>query len=328
MKNIFLIGTEHQLFQVEMAVEHFMLDMSDVVLVIERTPGNVSFVEKMRKSVKYIHVIIFESWVFKDLFLKRYKHRNFIKFCNNIKTGEITFFASHYSTDSTLLFNAIAKPCKYYLMDEGNASFLVQELRRNKSIAEDIKLTIKSLLYGVRIRMPYAITYFTKFDLIMPQADSKEMYFIERKQNPLSELIKNEVSFIGSSIVELDMIEEADYLEFLNWVRSQHIESHFKYYPHRKESADKLDKIREIGFEIAYTELPFEAYFATQKTFSENLCSFQTTGVLNNISDSNQNLPRLIMYKFDNKFLKKHKAVYENISTVMKNNKLIDFVEI
>jgi hypothetical protein len=330
MTNIFLIGAEHQLFQVDIAISHFRIEKKSIILIIEKVSNNHKFIDKVNNSNVYGEVIIFESWTFKDLFRNPYKHQFFINLCLSFVNKEIFFFASHYDSDSTLLFNSIVKPSKYFLMDEGTASFSVQIQRNSFEFRTKLKVFIKSLFYKKQISLPKELMYFTKFELDLPKNDQKVIYKVEKNNNPLTLLNQEELIFIGSSIVEMKMIEEIAYINCLAKVVVENKEkiSKFYYYPHRKECVEKLDKIIKLGFEIRYLEEPFEPFFNKQIEISSIICSFYTTSVIYNIAASNNKFPKLIIYKFDNSLLKTDRLVYENIYKAMKTNKLINFSDI
>ncbi|GEM_PF-1774336 len=330
MKNIFLIGAEHQLFQVDIAISHFRIDKESVILIIEKVSNNHNFIDKVINTNDYGEVIIFESWTFKDLFINPSKHQLFINLCKRFVNKKIFFFASHYDSDSTLLFNSIVKPSKYFLMDEGTASFSVQIQRNSFDFITKNKNFVKSLFYKRGIKLPKELMYFTKFELDLPKNDQKIVYKVEKDKNPLTLLNQGELIFIGSSIVEVEMIEEIAYINLLAKVVYENKEeiSKFYYYPHRKECNQKLDKIIKLGFEIKFLDEPFEPFFNKQIEISSIICSFYTTSVVYNIAESNIILPKLIIYKFDNSLLKTDRLIYENIYKVINTNKLINFSDI
>lgn len=330
MTYIFLIGAEHQLFQVDIAISHFKIEKKSIILIIEKVSNNHKFIGKVCNSDVYGEVIIFESWTFKDLFKNPRKHQFFINLCLRFANQKIFFLASHYDSDSTLLFNSIVKPSKYFLMDEGTASFSVQIQRNSFEFKSKLKVFVKSLFYKKEISLPKELMYFTKFELNLPKNDKKVVYKVEKNNNPLTLLNQEELIFIGSSIVELKMIEEAAYINCLAKVVVENKKkiSKFYYYPHRKECVEKLNKIIKLGFEIKYLDEPFEPFFSKQIEISSIICSFYTTSVIYNIAESNIKLPKLIIFKFDSNLLKTHRLVYENIYKTIKTNKLINCFDI
>ena len=329
MSHIFLVCAEHHLFQVRYAIDHFKLDKKDVVLIIEDTDLNHSIVNKIANSSEFENFIVFESWVFKDLILNRKRVNAFIEICQkvNISYPHIHFFASHYDTDSTLLFLSLVKPSKFYLLDEGSASFSVND-KRNKNVHDSIPYLIKSLLYKVKIGIPKSLIYFTKYDFHQLKNDTIEKYSLKKKNNPLKVLIPSETVFLGSSVSDIGFMNEDVYLGFLKKIHAGHSEKTLYYYPHRKENKTKLLNIQKIGFTIVKLDCPFEDMFEEAERFAGKICSFHCSTVLDNISGLNQNLPQLIIYKFDANYLLQDAQIYETIFKYMKENKDLSIIDL
>jgi hypothetical protein len=326
MINIFLIGAEHQLFQVEYAISHFNIKKSDSFLILENIGSNSEFINKISLSKNYASILVFDSWTFKDLFFNPNKHLDFIKLCHPFENNNVRFFASHYDSDSTHLFFAIVKPIQYYLLDEGTASFSVLRKRQSFNLKIFFKNIIKSFLYLRIIKIPKEIIYFTKFDLEVSKKDRKIIYLENVIDNALSIFHDNEVAFLGTSVVEVGLMDEAHYLFFLNKIVSMDIENRlYFYYAHRKECQIKLNKIEMLGFKIVKLDEPFEIFFSNRTSFSGTICSFFTTNVIFNIASCYKKLPKLVVYKFDGNFLIKDIEIFENIFEFMKKNNLIQF---
>jgi hypothetical protein len=329
LKFVFLISTEHQLFQVKTAIAHFKLNIEKVVLLILAI-DNDNFAKKMTGNKQYGEVIVFQNWVFKDLFLNRSKCKLFIAFCEDLKRNNKVdiFFTSHYDSDPDLLFLSIVNPPQYYLMDEGTASFSVVNSRNKLVYRKKIEIFIKSILYNKAFSLPQKITYFTQYNLNKKEQDVLEKYQVDKIDNPLIKLLESESIFIGTSIVELNMIKESDYLVLLQKVYDNIKQTKCYYYPHRKESITKLRLIEQMGFIIKKIDEPFETMFAKQQEFPALCCSFFTTGVLYNIAKSNEKIPELKVYKFDVTLLLLHSKVYEQIYTEMQTSYSLKFIKI
>ena len=326
---VFLISTEHQLFQVKIAIEHFKLNTGQIVLIILAVE-NDNFAEKMTGNKQYGEVVVFQNWVFKDIFFNRSKCKLFIAFCEGLKSNDKVdvFFTSHYDSDPDLLFLSIVNPPQYYLMDEGTASFSVVNSRNKFVYRKKIEIFIKSILYNKAFSLPQKITYFTQYNLNKKHQDALEEYQVDKISNPLIKLLESESVFIGTSIVELNMIKESDYLVLLQKVYDDIKHTKCYYYPHRKESIEKLRLIEQMGFIIKKIDEPFETMFAKQQEFPALCCSFFTTGVLYNIAKSNDTIPELKIYKFDLTLLLIHNEVYEQIFTEMQTNYRLKFIKI
>ncbi len=100
--HVFLIGTEHQYFQVEEAIRHFNLNINICILIFEDTKKEYTFISKINENKKFNKIFIFNTWAFKDVILNNRNSRYFIEICNKIKSMpvDIHFYASDY--DKTL----------------------------------------------------------------------------------------------------------------------------------------------------------------------------------------------------------------------------------
>jgi len=327
MKYIFSIGTEHQLFQVDIAIKHFNISVSEVVLAVENNHKSNGFIDEIQKSPDYGQVIVFESWTFRDIIKNPAKHNAFTTWCSSLDGADISFFYSHYSDDSTLLFLSKVRPSKSYLMDEGTASFRVVMQRRENSFKLKMKLALKSLLYGQYLKILPSITYFTQFDIDLPKEDGKELYRPEKKINEPLAIIDGELIYLGTSITELGIIDENIYLGFMRKIVTDNRGriSRFYYYSHRKESKSKLDKIVLMGFEIVELDEPFEKFFLKQKSIATLICSLSTTNILYNLVNTAVCHPDLLMYKINHDLLDNSKIIYDDIfaATTQKTKEIV-----
>jgi hypothetical protein len=333
MKYIFLIATEHHLFQVVAAKKHFSLSKENSILLVMNVGDIPKFIDRVRGETNFSEVHIFDSWIFKDLLFRRKAQQEFIKYCKSLKNKnqDYTFFFSQYESDPDLLFLSIVQPKTQYLMDEGSASFTVVHNRskENFQFTKTIKLALKSILYFNKISHSKNVTFFSKYDLQIKTSDRLEKYKIGKLKNPYKLPIKTEAAFLGTSISDIGMVEEEVYLSYLKTIFNKNADKElFYYYPHRKERSEKLKKIEAVGFVIKDIGIPFETFFEKQTACPELICSFFTTGVLDNISKSNAHIPRLKVYKFNTHLLAFDKEVYNSIYKEMSKNKDLCFEEI
>ncbi|TKC05270.1 hypothetical protein [Pedobacter frigoris] len=329
MKNyVFLIGAQHQLFQVYEAIRKYSVDSSQVTVVIEDT-GDQRVVKRAQDEEKFGEVIVFENWVFKDILLNPNKHLSYIKYCKSLRpiSTDILFFASHYDSDNTLLFLSIVNPALFYLMDEGTASFTVSSMRAKKD-NRGLLFLIKSLLYRHRIKLSKGLIYFTKYQFEIQKYDQVDFYLQEKFDNPLETLVDHEFIFLGSSIVEVGLLKEEDYLSFLAQIFLINCDKKVLYYPHRKESEEKLAKVKDIGFVIVKIDLPFEEEYQRMKRCPATIGSFFFTTVLDNISRTNKKNPELVIYHFNIELLSEDKEVYYKILAHLYTNKYLKILEV
>ena len=327
MKYIFLIGTEHQLLQVDYAIKHFKILPEDVVLLIQEININDKLYCRIKSISRYGTIHWFKNWKFIDLIYLNKKHNDFIEICNKLKSQyyHINFFTSHYSDDSTLLLYKILKPLNFYLMDEGTSNYLVVQKRNSISLFFKTKTFIKFFIYKTFLKIPTNIIYFTRFNFCPGVNDQKVEYIVEKIQNN-TEFNTQQFGFLGSSVVELKMMDEKYYLFYLEKIACLNSNKQLLYFKHRKEDSLKLSKIKLIGFQIIDLNIPFEKYFSSQTCMPRILSSFYTTSVLVNISENFARIPKLEINVFPLNRLKKQRLVYTNILTYLKKDKNINII--
>lgn len=325
---VFLIAASHQLFQVDEAIKKFKIRPSDLTLLIEDM-GDEELIKQATSNSEFGEVLAFNNWVVKDVLTNPNKHKAYTNYCNSIKVKakQISFFASHYDSDNTLLFLSIVKPREFYLMDEGTASFTVSEMRSKKD-SRVFQFFIKSALYLQKISLPKQITYFTKYNFKKLAIDKTEFYKQDLIANPLEDLMIDECIFLGTSISEVKLITEDNYLMLMQKVSLLNAGKKIYYYPHRKESAEKLEKIKSLGFIMVKQDQPFELAFRNFTKCPATICSFFCTTVLDNISTTNTLLPELVIYTFDINLLLFDQNVYQNIANHLKTNVHLKSLEI
>ena len=79
-----------------------------------------------------------------------------------------------------------------------------------------------------------------------------------------------------------------------------------------------------MGFEIIKNDQPFEKLYAALENVPHVIASVYTSAVLDNLSARYNNLPDLVLYKFDDGLLLKNRDVYADIfNHLMLNDSLI-----
>lgn len=330
-KYVYIIGAEHQFSQVLASIEHFKISNDDIVLFIEESNDKNEFTQQIIKEYDFHKVFSFLNWNFIDLLKRKSRIHEFIKLCKN-EIGSINepidFFVSHYSDDSTLLFLSLFNFRKFFLMDEGTASFTVVLLRQKKEINLKLKLLIKSALYGIKMTRPKSITYFTRFNLKINKKDNLEIYSVKKIANSFTSFNNKQVHFLGSSVVELNIMTEKNYIEYLKRVVILNKGKKLNYFKHRKEGFAKLEKIKNIGFIIKDIKTTYENYYNSNDSQAGIICSFFTTSVIMNISNNFINIPELVIYTFPIYKLTKERKVFTTILQTLKVDKNISIINI
>lgn len=324
--NCFIIGTEHQYAQVLHAIEYFKIDERQVILVFENLGKENKFISHLSNERKFKHFYVFDSWIFQDVIFKYNVVNKFIGLCYLINKNYYieNLFISHYNTDSTLIFESILSPNKIFLLDEGTASFSVVLKRKNLKTF-NFKLIIKSLCYRRIIKLPKSLCYFSLYNLDTNSTDSLIQYNIAPILNQPLDIRNSVIFFLGSGIIETGLLLDEQYFKYLKSIRKLYSDKHIYYFAHRSESLLELEKIKEFGFEIVVNKMPFEKLFETLQYWPLKICSFNFTGVLDNISRKWVNIPELEIFKISSSDFLKEKEVYLEIEKHLKKNKKLIF---
>ena len=330
-KYVFIIGAEHQFSQVIASIQHFKISHDDVVLFIEESNDKNELTQQIIKEYDLHKVFSFLNWNFNDLLGRKSKIHEFIKLCKN-EIGSINepidFFVSHYSDDSTFLVLSLFNVRKFFVMDEGSASYNVVLRRQKKEIILRLKLLIKSALYGIKLTRSKSIIYFTRFNLKINKKDNLEIYSVEKTANSFTSFNNKQVHFLGSSVVEVNIMTERNYMMYLERVVILNKGKKLIYFKHRKEGSAKLEKIKNIGFIMEDIKVTYENYYSLNDSQAGIICSFFTTSVLMNISNNFINIPKLVIYTFPVDKLTKERKVFTTILQTLKEDQNISIINI
>jgi len=316
MLNVFLITQEHHIIQVERAINNFNIDHKESLFWFFKITKSNNWVEKYiaKRAADYNYKISY-SWTFSNLVRFDSRPKKLIKELKLCSKNVVVkrLFYNQYESDYSLLAFAILKPRELILMDEGTASFAVSQKRKENLNRNQFKLFIKSLFYLKRINYPKSLTYFSQYDIFLPTSDNLESYTFNKKDNSAMTLLEKEVFFLGSSMSEVDLVNENYYLAYMIKVFDHYADNNkVTYFSHRKESLSKLKKIEAIGFEIAENDIPFEFYFETLDVSAGTIASFFSP-TLQTISLQFMRLPSLEIFKIDLNELKFNKKIVSEI---------------
>jgi len=329
MKYMFLIATQHHLAELNYAIKHFEISSNDVLLLIIKNP--LEDFSGMLDNYQHFHVTkVFDHWVFKDLILNRFKHNLFFNFINKLKVEDEKYIIfSSVSYEIPLILRSIFKVEKFYLLDDGLNHFTSYYFfKSHKRYVYIFQLLIKSLMYGKYIKFSKGFIYFTRHEFIVNHADKSEKYTIEKFKNPSLCLMDGEVIFLGSCLVEANLMKYENYMSLLKIIKVIFNEKKIFYFPHRKEDELNLKKIEGLGFIVHKVEKPFESYFSDLKICPSIICSFYNTAVIQNLALRFENIPNLKAYKFKDKLLLNPSKTYSAICEQLKYIKGIEIIEI
>ena len=191
------------------------------------------------------------------------------------------------------LVTCTLNPDQRYLLDDGSISISIQKnyLSKNKShpfeFALNIRNIAKLLIYHPILILNRNKTWnlFTSFDTPPNQKQIIEINNYEHlksNHNP-SNFSEKFIYYFGSKYSESKIITFESEINFLKKIYQFHKTKNLpiKYIPHREDSRNKIDAIKNLGYLIEEIEVPAEIFILENSSRIEIISGAYTT-VLNN----------------------------------------------
>ena len=134
--------------------------------------------------------------------------------------------------------------------------------------------------------------------------------------------------YLGTSLVELGLIYENDYINYLKAVLKLYPKKIVYYIPHRKEKALKLKEIERLGYILKKLELPFEMWYKSLEIIPSEISSHYYATVLGNLSDLFDNLPKLHAFRSPIVSVAKDADLEQKIFLHLKSKGTIQFTDL
>lgn len=295
-----MVGVRH-------ALNFFNIDRNDAILYVfipkSRDISTSGWISRLDKEEGFKVVRIFTLWsILSSFFIKSQSTIEYTNCLLHLSKYSVRLFSPIYNTDSVNLAIKILTPNKFYVLDDGNASFsvVIQRKKRKKPAVYFFLSTI----YHRRnmFKLPEKIFFFTKYHLPTFGLDESVIYEEPKYKNTL-EFDRNSIIILGSSISEKRRFKSRivnfnDYLSVLTALSIKFINKKIYYYAHRKESYQHLKVIEKLGFIIVRNSKPFEHLFADFKSIPYVIFSFGSP-ILDNIGRRYESLPRMITIKMN-----------------------------
>lgn len=267
------------------------------------------------------------------------------KIKKNLKMIDKVFIGEYRSWYMRQCFNVL-NPEQCFIIDDGANTIAMQkdfiptgkyyEIRDFRSLIRKIinYLSIFLLFYKIP-NTRKDINLFTSFDL-MPYSNKQTIIkhnfeYIKAKMSD-KKVLKNCVYFFGSIMTEDNFMEEFVEFEELKKIANYFIlrgVSEVVYMPHRRESKEKIDKIKkELNFEIRYNQYPAEIEFILMDEVPEYLASFYSTALhtVSTMIDFKEVLAFELPYeKISQTYREGTREIYETYQKTMKVINLNDF---
>lgn len=220
------------------------------------------------------------------------------------------------------------KNFKLVSLDEGNAVLRVVEERKTK-FGVKTPIIWKYKLMNLKYEQLNNITFFTSynFETLIQDDVIKCKYEFSKLMNVKKKVDENVVLFIGSSFVEDKMLSKEYDFYLLCQIAKLFKGKRIVYYPHRRESNLRLEKIKNsLNMDILEIRKPIELELLDWKELCGTVISFYSAALLNlKMSLSNLNY---IAFRFDiNKIITlEHHDVIRKVYNEFENNgiKVID----
>ncbi|MFP3873203.1 MAG: polysialyltransferase family glycosyltransferase [Thiohalophilus sp.] len=176
------------------------------------------------------------------------------------------------------------------LLDDGTATLGVARqrmegkvTRKPNRISKRVRLALKRIFQRLNDRQPESVVFFTAYNV--PVRDNDRVItndFTYLRSRALCSKVTDTVYFLGSPLSEAGFMTEDSYLDYIKRVRKYYAERNILYISHRRESQEKLGKIKDnYGLDIACFEFPVEYQLALAGPRPVELASFISSAVDN-----------------------------------------------
>lgn len=286
--NIFMIESPLQLINAIEAKHHFSIKKEKAVLLIlqAENENTMKQIANMVSKEEWADVQIIGSGTGKVTWVTRlFSLRNVVKRYHQVDY----IFIGDYRSDIMRDFVVSVNHKKVYLLDDGNVTIRMFEMISNGRLPQDsgAKFIIKSAFK--KVLTPKApknneitnIAFFTTFDL-----KSDHIEIVKNNYEYFSSISKNQEKkpvffFLGAPLSEKNvMASEERYIDYLRQVKRYLQDTEMVYIPHRSESPEKLDKIKnELNISVTTIHTCIEFELSKNSYLPEGLGSFYSSAL-------------------------------------------------
>lgn len=195
-----------------------------------------------------------------------------------LKSVEELHFSSYNNLFQLVICGAFEKRIdKFFLLNDGMQQIVINTMRRWDA---DRSIRDLPLLYKI---MGFNKPIFGKLHIVTPytiESDRDVIVNIKLPDLCHHKVIKNEILFLGSPLVEVGILSFDDYLSDIKKVVSRYKNFHVKYVPHPKEDRSKLNDISTFIY-IQENKSIFEEYLISSQDLPFAVISHYSTSLLN-----------------------------------------------
>lgn len=304
--NIFLISTPLQLINSMEAKNHFGIDQSTSILLVNAYASNLETIIKLLNHEDWLSVQFIEDSVSKQqeheenikklrfypaikrLFASKSRLDNMIKSVDRINY----LFVGYYLSLENLHFINSTRHNHIVLLDDGIATIEINRRRKNRESlfnawsAEFLaKALMKKILFGYKLNHPNSVTYFSNYSIDVPSYDKlirNDYNFIRQQIGSKTKL--QVVYFLGQPLSEINpkILKEETYLHYIQTILDYLSPLKVIYIPHRDEDKSKINRIREkLRVEILEIRVPFEWFLISAKERPVKVAGMVTSALPN-----------------------------------------------
>jgi len=309
MKNAFLIKTPLQLLNAIEAKYYFNLDTDDCILVVmsdrKSLPQVLALINKINEwgtvivlnevslffgnpvinENKTLHINydlkskILSKSVFNVHRLNRISH--YLGSINYIFIGDVRYIYMKH-------FMNIVPHNEIVVLDDGIATIKIAEDRKkgvlenkNDSVIKKLKLYSKKIFQGVKNKSKNSLCFFTMFDVAPGENDRVIKNSFEHIRSAIDLLpVSDEVYFIGSPVSETGILSRDECFMHMRRVIKYFSNKKIIYIAHRRESAEKLNMIKnDLNLSVVLFDYPIEYQLALIGPRPKVLASFVSTAL-------------------------------------------------
>ncbi len=315
--SVFLIESPLQLFNAIEAKNFFKLKKCKLIVVYSQNVYNNLQIDQLLNFYlewDSVHKITPAS-------RKRFKVLTVKKIINELsliaKEKFHYVFIGDYRPEFMLHFCNISKYNKLVILDDGTATIDIMKDYLCLKKKNKIKPLLKSILLGFNLKDKKDLFFFSIYkNSLLENQIIKNNYTYFKSVIDGFKFNKNSVIFLGSKIVELNVISQEKYLMYLSNLKNKFGEKKITYIPHRHESDTKLKVINQtLNINIVRSDSIIEFYLVNNKELPYAVTGFFCSALLNLKILFNGKLRITSFYiqnkDFDDQFAKRFEDMYQ-----------------
>lgn len=261
MHHVFCLSSPFQADSARRAVEFLKIDSDHVtILLFDKAFGRD--VERVRHSLGWLWE---EAEIRKINFKTNTLPRRVSFFANYSPSEEFKIYVGDWRNKLPKIFGLHPRFKGFYALDDGLASFVIAEQVQRRSIYYNLFSRFRPHFLS---RYPLR-QFCPSLPVTLMPAEHLTLEY------------SNDVLFVGCSLVENDIVDEAEYRDLLDRVESRFEGSRIFYYPHRSEKGKALPP----QFEEIENSLPIESWYRSLNPAPGRVVSFYSSALFNLKSD-------------------------------------------